>query len=80
MKREVNMKIYLSEKTIEMIKRNDCDLGSSVDDMEYELMEKVLCELSRRGEDHKFDLSDDVFDFVISKLDWYANSYSEKGE
>lgn len=72
------MKIYLSETTVEIIKRNDCDLGSAADDLEYDLMEKVLCELSRRGTDHKFDLSEDVFDFVISKLDWYATTYSEK--
>lgn len=60
---------------VKNIVRHDCDYGSAEDAEELELMEQVVSELSRRGADNKFDLSPEVFDFVITKLDWYCGAY-----
>lgn len=72
------MKIYLSQNTVDYIRKNDCDIASAFDKEEAAIMEKALEELSRRGEDHKFDLSPEVFEFVLSNLDWYCSAYGDE--
>lgn len=69
------MKIYLSDQTVKNLIKHDCDYGSAEDTEEMELMEKVVSQLSRRGSDKKFDLSPEVFEFVIDRLDWYCGAY-----
>lgn len=74
---EQPVKIFLSRSCVDTICDHDCDLGSAENDTEYELMQRVLDELddSMRRKDGSYELSLEVFDFVIDKLDWYASAY-----
>jgi hypothetical protein len=71
------MKISLSYDTVEFIKRYDCEIASAANDIEAELMEKVREQLTwgRDEQTGKYNLTRDVFDFVMAALDWYCGAY-----
>ncbi|MBQ8754649.1 MAG: hypothetical protein IJZ19_06430 [Lentisphaeria bacterium] len=73
-------KIYLSDRSVKFIRSVACDIASAESDSEAEIMERVSAALANRGDDNRFSVDQEVFDFIISELDWSMNFYldSEK--
>ena len=72
------MKIYLSGDTIELLKKHDLDIAAAGSDIEAELMEKAREQLSMPKENGKYNLSRDVFDYIMAALDWYVGAYYQE--
>lgn len=74
------MKIYLSNRTVNYFRKSVCDLGSAQDDFEAEIFDKVSAALANRGSDNRFEVDQEVLDFILSELDWAENFYLDSTE
>ena len=73
-----DMKICLSEQTVNTL-LDSCDPANIVMDKEdetWEILEKARAELSMPADENgRLTLSSDVFDWVISELEWYMTDW-----